>query len=103
MLIDAGDFVISDHAEQRVRQRIGVPRRAVARTVRRAWQQGLTHDQDPNRCIITGIGGEGMRVVRIYGGFVFVFATEGLSKPQLVTVLNYHGDRQRKRRSKGSD
>jgi len=56
---------ISRHGEQRVRERLGLPRRAVRRTVERAWTNGV-----PARDAKVTTEYE---VNRIWGGFCFVF------------------------------
>lgn len=56
------DVRISRHGDQRCRERLGLPRRAVRRTALRAWLSGIDGGVD-----------HGGRVVREWGGARWVF------------------------------
>jgi hypothetical protein len=75
-----GKVLISRHGEQRVRERLGLPRKAVRRTVEKAWRDGVA-------CAATTLDGVSSDYIgRLWSGYRFVFATEkGL--PELVTVI----------------
>ena len=87
---------ITKHADKRVRQRMGLRRSAVPRTIRAAYERGIPVkgvDDLPE-----GYVGADLRQLN---GFVFVFLAnpDGIS---CVTVLRDHveGDEQRQRRAR---
>lgn len=70
------DIKVSKHGERRCRQRLGLPRRAVASTVRRAWQCGVPVPDDSPGFL-----------VRLWSGARFVFVVRD-GAALLVTVLH---------------
>ncbi len=63
-MVAAQTIIVTKHAERRCRQRLGLKRKAVARTVQNAWSNGLTLD---------GVEDEG-RILKVWGGTIFVFS-----------------------------
>lgn len=72
------EVVITRHARQRMRERLGLPKRAVQRHAQRAYDEGLHHGG------VSGAAGRYLDALyfknrcandlRVYGEFVFVFA-----------------------------
>jgi hypothetical protein len=101
-------MIITDHAENRIRQRCGLPRRAVNKKAEVALRDGLSHKECTGRLkkyfdyLFLSHGGVGANI-RIYGDNVYIF-----TRDKLITVLplpNEHRKSARKildRRKKSS-
>ena len=79
------DFIgISNHAADRCRERMGIPRRAVRRVVRKAWFEGGSALPD----VLSRMPYSSAHAYKIHAGHIFVFerVTEN-DYPQLVTVI----------------
>lgn len=78
---------ITEHGEERVRKRCGVPKKAVRKMVTRAFEYGLTHSETTGKLnkYITSLYFKNTNAdnIRIYGDKVFIF-----SGTTLITVLN---------------
>jgi len=80
------DKRVSDHASQRIRKRVGIPKKSVDTNARKALEHGITHKEASGRLrryfeylfLSKGIGTD----IRIYGGFVYIF-----TKKALITVF----------------
>lgn len=72
-------IVVSDHAADRARERLGVPRRAVRRMAERAWQSGA-----PVR--VSRHHGDCETAGRASGNGIFVFSVDD-GRVTLLTVL----------------
>lgn len=78
------DFVgVSCHAAKRAAERMGIPRRAIRRLARKAWQSGWA--VDPKR---RAASWNTASTYRRHGAFVFVFVHDD-DFPQLVTVYRH--------------
>ena len=65
-------IVVSKHADKRMRERMGLKRSAVQRTVEKAWRDGL-----PIRDVNGQERGDNSDRNRWWAGFVFVFSQHG--------------------------
>ena len=72
-------MVITIHAEERIRERCGIKKKAVARYAKNAYEKGLTFDEAESRlkAYIREIEAHNDRVnssTRLFGDNVFIFA-----------------------------
>lgn len=79
---------VTRHGERRVRQRVGINKKAVGRNADKALVYGVNHAQAKGRLknyigwLYNKYGGIGNNI-RVYNGYVYVFRGE-----RLITVLN---------------
>ena len=79
---------ISNHAEDRLKERCGLPKKAIERSVLKAFTDGITHCEVKGRLrkyidwLCMG-GHEVTPTVRLYGNHVYLFGREN----SLITVL----------------
>lgn len=65
---------VTEHAMRRARQRMGIPKRAVVRTVERAWREGRpAADLGTENGFFIACEASDGRTSLVYGGWVFVF------------------------------
>lgn len=76
-----GPVVVSRHADKRVRQRMGLKRSAVQRTVEKAWREGVPIRDLNGREVGTA------QALRLWAGFVFMFARRISGETWCVTVV----------------
>lgn len=73
---------VTDHADLRVRKRLGIPRRAVEKQVAQALEHGATHSQFTGkfRRYLDGVFLAERKAsnMRVYGGYLYIFAGEDL-------------------------
>lgn len=71
---------VTRHAEQRIRGRLGLPKRAIARAAGRAWTEGVRARlyRGAFRVYLDGVAEQESagREVRVYGQAVYVFAAD---------------------------
>ena len=70
-------MIITKHAKLRIKERLGLPKRAHDRHISRVLKNGLLHSR---------VGFEKFKV--IYHGFLYIFALDKLFQPVLITA--YH-------------
>ena len=83
-------MLITDHASDRIRERVGLPKRSVQKNADKALSEGIAHAETSGRLrkyfdylfLSHGTGAN----IRIYGNHVYIFTTE-----RLVTVLTLPG------------
>ncbi|MCL2045224.1 MAG: hypothetical protein FWG88_02415 [Oscillospiraceae bacterium] len=80
-------MVITNHASDRIRERCGLPKKAVERNVKLAIEKGLTHHESNGKLrkyfeylsIYNGVA----REIRLYSNHVYIFG----KNEWLITVL----------------
>lgn len=81
---------ITEHGEERVRERCGIPKKAVRRLAAKAFEFGLTHIETTGKLnkYITALYFKNTNAdnIRIYGDKVYIF-----SGTTLITILNLPG------------
>ena len=82
---------VSTHAEQRMRERLGLNKKSIERIAQRAFDNGIRHNQTKGnlRKYVTHVWEKNKNAnnIRIYGDKVFVFCDE-----LLVTVFHLPHD-----------
>jgi hypothetical protein len=69
-------MIISDHADERARKRLGISRKAVARMALKAWEKGAPEPYEGHRYTIEKmIQAYPMRSIRAYGGYIWIYGT----------------------------
>jgi hypothetical protein len=63
---------VSEHGSDRLKRRLGLPRKAHLRQVTRAWEDGIPAPSE--------------KASMYYGGFVYLFSTTD-GHPHLITVM----------------
>lgn len=81
-MFDADDFYVTDHADMRLRKRMGLPRKAVDRMVAKALAEGAGHGDFSgsfrrylDRVYLKERHANNMRVL---GGYLYLFAGTSL-------------------------
>lgn len=81
---------ITEHGEERVRERCGIPKKAVRRLADKAFQFGLSHSETTGKLnkYITALYFKNTNAdnIKIYGDKVYIF-----SGNTLITILNLPG------------
>ena len=81
--------VISDHAKIRIKERCGLPKKAIRKNAELALQHGVKHGDCTGRLKkyvdYLYLSHKTATNIRLYGAFVYIFAQE-----ELVTVLPLH-------------
>jgi hypothetical protein len=76
-----GGLRVSGHAAKRIRERLGLPKRAILRAVEKAWREGLDHLKagGPLRAYLDGLVADdpAYKVLKVHGGAVFIFGADG--------------------------
>lgn len=76
------DDLLTHHGEERMRKRLGLPRKAVARTAEKALREGYTHSQFSGsfKRYLDGVYLKERTAnnLRVYGGHLYLFAGETL-------------------------
>ena len=99
-------MIISDHADERARKRLGISRKAVARMALKAWEKGAPEPYEGHRYTIEKmIQAYPMRSIRAYGGHLRVYgpANDGSDTvlisvvPQTKVNLDNAGNRHQRR------
>lgn len=79
-------MVISEHARSRLKERCGLPKKAIEKNVALAFEKGLTHSdaRGPLKRYFDSLYfyNKAANNIRIYGQFVYIFTNE-----ELVTVF----------------
>ena len=70
-------MIITKHAKLRIKERLGLPKRAHDRHVSTVLKKGLLHSR---------VGFEKFKV--IYHGFLYIFALDRFLQPILITTYN---------------
>lgn len=78
--MEAAPIIVTNHGDRRCRERLGLPRRAVQRTVERAWEHGAWLRGGAVRDVATDA------IVKVWARHLFVFQDHG-SEVRLVTVM----------------
>ncbi len=78
--MEAAHIIVTNHGDRRCRERLGLPRRAVQRTVERAWEHGAGVRGGAVRDVATDA------IVKVWSRHLFVFQDHG-SEVRLVTVM----------------
>lgn len=76
---------VTSHAEARIRERLGVPKRAIKSLALKAWLYGYSPEEttgDIRRYFSSIVFPDGVSNPRLYGYWVFMFSTHNL-----VTVI----------------
>lgn len=70
-------MIITKHAKLRIRERLGLPKRAHVRHISTVLKNGLLHSR---------IGFKEFKI--IYHGFLYIFTLDKLLQPILITTYN---------------
>lgn len=73
-------IVVTSHGDRRCRERLGLPRRAVQRTVEKAWAEGVRVRAMAGHAVATAA------TLVLWGRHLFVFDAAGAER-RLVTVI----------------
>ena len=98
-------IIVTDHAEDRIRKRWGVPRRAVQAIAEKAYSDGVSYKKSrgAGRKYLNSVrlksSNNESRVYRIYNYHLFIFSSDYV----LITVYAIHNKlKQKRRKSKDS-